>query len=134
MSLVVFFSSQEVDIWSFGCLIFELLTLQIPYFDLSELQIQESLQKGKRPKLPEELETLASETEEEESATKLREEYDLSEPDLDTMRFLIDVFHCCTMKSPSERLSTEDLHEMILSRSKSKSPTGTSNSSQSSSL
>lgn len=36
--------SQEVDIWSFGCLIFELLTLQIPYFDSSELQIHESLQ------------------------------------------------------------------------------------------
>ncbi|KAG2260374.1 hypothetical protein Bca4012_008513 [Brassica carinata] len=128
------FYGLEVDIWSFGCLIFELLTLHIPYFDSSELQIQESVQKGKRPKLPEELETLASETEEEEAASKLREEYDLSESDLDTMRFLIDVFHCCTMESPSERLSAEDLHEMILSRSKSKSPTGTSTSSQSSSL
>lgn len=42
MSLLLF--SQEVDIWSFGCLIFELLTLQNPYFDLSELQIHESLQ------------------------------------------------------------------------------------------
>ncbi|KAF2616874.1 hypothetical protein F2Q68_00042807, partial [Brassica cretica] len=114
---------QEVDIWSFGCLIFELLTLQIPYFDSSELQIQESLQNGKRPKLPEELETLASETEEEESASKLREELDLTESDLDTMRFLIDVFHCCTMESPSDRLSAEDLHEMILSWTKSKSPT-----------
>ncbi|KAJ0229704.1 Protein kinase domain-containing protein [Hirschfeldia incana] len=128
------FYGLEVDIWSFGCLIFELLTLQIPYFDLSELQIQESLEKGKRPKLPEELETLASETEEEESATKLREEYELTESDVDTMRFLIDVFHCCTMESPSDRLNAEDLHEMILSRSKSKSPTGTPISSQSSCL
>ncbi|KAL0758117.1 hypothetical protein Bca101_095785 [Brassica carinata] len=127
------FYGLEVDIWSFGCLIFELLTLQIPYFDSSELQIQESLQNGKRPKLPEELETLASETEEEESANKLREELDLTESDLDTMRFLIDLFHCCTMESPSDRLSAEDLHEMILSWTKSKSPTGTSfTSSQSS--
>ena len=90
-------------------------------------------QNGKRPKLPEELETLASETEEEESANKLREELDLTESDLDTMRFLIDLFHCCTMESPSDRLSAEDLHEMILSWTKSKSPTGTSfTSSQSS--
>ncbi|XP_009118659.3 uncharacterized protein LOC103843663 [Brassica rapa] len=126
------FYGLEVDIWSFGCLIFELLTLQIPYFDSSELQIQESLQKGKRPKLPEELEKLASETEEEESANKLREELDLTESDLDTMRFLIDVFHCCTMESPSDRLSAEDLHEMILSWTKSNSPTGTFTSSQSS--
>lgn len=89
-------------------------------------------QKGKRPKLPEELEKLASETEEEESANKLREELDLTESDLDTMRFLIDVFHCCTMESPSDRLSAEDLHEMILSWTKSNSPTGTFTSSQSS--
>ncbi|EOA39548.1 hypothetical protein CARUB_v10008166mg [Capsella rubella] len=38
------FYGLEVDIWSFGCLIFELLTLQNPYFDLSEHQIHESLQ------------------------------------------------------------------------------------------
>ncbi|CAH8390500.1 unnamed protein product [Eruca vesicaria subsp. sativa] len=120
------FYGLEVDIWSFGCLIFELLTLQIPYYDLSELQIHESLQKGKRPKLPEELETLISETEEEdESAKKLREEYDLTESDLDTMRFLIDVFHLCTEESPLDRLDAGDLHEMILSWTKSKSPTAT---------
>ncbi|KAF8111697.1 hypothetical protein N665_0073s0055 [Sinapis alba] len=125
------FYGLEVDIWSFGCLIFELLTLQIPYYDLSELQIHESLQKGKRPKLPEELETLISETEEEEdesSVKKVREEYDLTESDLDTMRFLIDVFHLCTEESPLERLNAGDLHEMILSWTKSKSPTGTTTS------
>ncbi|KAL0724052.1 hypothetical protein Bca4012_038651 [Brassica carinata] len=123
------FYGLEVDIWSFGCLIFELLTLHIPYYDLSELQIHESLQKGKRPKLPEELETLISETEEEdESAKKLREEYDLTASDLDTMRFLIDVFHLCTEESPLDRLNAGDLHEMILSWTKSKSPTGTTTS------
>ncbi|CAF2310545.1 hypothetical protein YC2023_121380 [Brassica napus] len=124
------FYGLEVDIWSFGCLIFELLTLQIPYFELSELQIHESLQKGKRPKLPEELETLISETEEDdESAKKLREEYDLAESDLDTMRFLIDVFRLCTEESPLDRLNAGDLHEMILSWTKSKSPTGTTSTS-----
>uniref|UniRef100_A0A1J3JM25 Serine/threonine-protein kinase PAK 6 n=1 Tax=Noccaea caerulescens TaxID=107243 RepID=A0A1J3JM25_NOCCA len=129
------FYGLEVDIWSFGCLIFELLTLQIPYFDSSELQIHESLQKGKRPKLPEELETLISETEEDESAAnKLRAEFDLTETDLDTMRFLIDLFQRCTEESPLDRLNAGELHEMILSRTKSKSPTGPSTSSPSSSL
>ncbi|RID40175.1 hypothetical protein BRARA_J00237 [Brassica rapa] len=124
------FYGLEVDIWSFGCLIFELLTLQIPYFELSELQIHESLQKGKRPKLPEELETLISETgEDDESAKTLREEYDLAESDLDTMRFLIDVFRLCTEESPLDRLNAGDLHEMILSWTKSKSPTGTTSTS-----
>ncbi|KAL1188836.1 Serine/threonine-protein kinase STY13 [Cardamine amara subsp. amara] len=125
------FYGLEVDIWSFGCLIFELLTLEIPYFNSSELQIHESLQKGKRPKLPEKLETLSSETEEED---KLREELDLTESDLDTMRFLINVFHCCTEESPLDRPNARDLHEMILSQTKSKSPSGASTSSQSSIL
>ncbi|KFK42763.1 hypothetical protein AALP_AA1G036600 [Arabis alpina] len=123
------FYGLEVDIWSFGCLIFELLTLQIPYFNSSELQIHESLQNGKRPKLPEKLETLISETEEDKSTSKLGEELDLTESDLDTMRFLIDVFHHCTEESPLDRLNAADLHEMILSRTKKISPAGTSTSS-----
>ncbi|CAN8306299.1 unnamed protein product [Cochlearia groenlandica] len=116
------FYGLEVDIWSFGCLIFELLTLQIPYFDSSELQIHESLQKGKRPQLPEKLVKLSSETEEEESTNKLCEEFDLNKSDLDAMRFLIDVFRLCTEESPLERLNAGDLHDMIISRTSSKTP------------
>lgn len=84
-------------------------------------------QKGRRPKLPEKLETLTSETKEDESADKLCEEFDLTESDLDTMRFLINVFHRCTEESPLDRPNAGDLHEMILSRSKrkGKSPSGT---------
>lgn len=73
---------------------------------------------------------MISETEEDdESAKKLREEYDLAESDLDTMRFLIDVFRLCTEESPLDRLNAGDLHEMILSWTKSKSPTGTTSTS-----
>lgn len=35
---------QEVDIWSFGCLILELLTLEVPYIGLSELHMHDLLQ------------------------------------------------------------------------------------------
>lgn len=98
-------------------------------FQLTSLFFFTFYQKGKRPKLPEELETLISETEEDESANKLREEFHLTESDIDTMRFLIDVFHRCTEESPSDRLNAVDLHEMILTRTKSKSPSGTSISS-----
>lgn len=86
-------------------------------------------QNGKRPKLPEKLEKLISETEGDKSTDKLREELDLTESDLDTMRFLIDVFHLCTEESPLDRLNAADLHEMILLRTKNKSPAGTSTSS-----
>lgn len=40
--LIVLF--QEVDIWSYGCLLLELLTLQVPYSGLPELHIHELLQ------------------------------------------------------------------------------------------
>lgn len=35
---------QEVDIWSYGCLLLELLTLQVPYMGLSELEIHDLIQ------------------------------------------------------------------------------------------
>jgi len=35
---------QEVDIWSYGCLLYELLTLQMPYSGQSEAEIYSLLQ------------------------------------------------------------------------------------------
>lgn len=42
--LLLYFYLQEVDIWSYGCLIFELLTLKIPNEGLSELELCNILQ------------------------------------------------------------------------------------------
>ncbi|XP_010556881.1 PREDICTED: uncharacterized protein LOC104826066 isoform X2 [Tarenaya hassleriana] len=100
----------EVDVWSFGCLIFELLTLRVPYFESSEHQIHESLQKGERPKLPEELEELSSGNEQ-----STCEKLDLTESEIETIKFLINVFRLCTEESPGSRPKAEDLHDMILS-------------------
>ncbi|PWA95893.1 Armadillo repeat-containing protein 3 and Serine/threonine-protein kinase CTR1 [Artemisia annua] len=48
----------EVDLWSFGCLILELLTLRLPYAGLQESKIHELILLGIRPLLTDELEAL----------------------------------------------------------------------------
>ena len=41
---LLFIWLQEVDIWSFGCVLLELLTLQVPYLGLSDSHIYDLLQ------------------------------------------------------------------------------------------
>ncbi|KAL0457149.1 UNVERIFIED_CONTAM: putative serine/threonine-protein kinase DDB [Sesamum latifolium] len=96
----------EVDIWSFGCLLLELLTLQVPYFGLPESDIHESLQTGQRPELTEELEALA------QSDGKL-------ETESETLRFLVKLYHQCTEKDPADRPSAEKIYNSLLARASS---------------
>ncbi|XP_022760190.1 uncharacterized protein LOC111306664 isoform X3 [Durio zibethinus] len=102
----------EVDIWSFGCLLFELLTLKVPYSGLLELHIHELLQMGRRPTLPEELEILESSSE--SAMTQSGTELDGTEAEVETLRFLVDVFRRCTEKNPTDRPTAEDLYDMLL--------------------
>lgn len=41
---LLFIWLQEVDIWSFGCVLLELLTLQVPYLGFSDSHIYDLLQ------------------------------------------------------------------------------------------
>ncbi|XWS53909.1 hypothetical protein CRYUN_Cryun10bG0040900 [Craigia yunnanensis] len=102
----------EVDVWSFGCLLYELLTLQVPYSGLSELHIHELLQMGKRPRLPEELEALESSRE--SAMTQSGAKLDGTEAEVETLRFLVDVFRRCTKEKPTDRPTAEDLYDMLL--------------------
>ncbi|XP_039040154.1 uncharacterized protein LOC120178362 isoform X2 [Hibiscus syriacus] len=97
----------EVDIWSFGCLLYELLTLQLPYSGVSELHIHDLIQMGKRPRLPEELEAL-------ESLTETAMTQSGTEAETETIRFLVDIFRQCTEENPVDRPTAEDIHDMLL--------------------
>ncbi|EOY15683.1 Leucine-rich repeat protein kinase family protein, putative [Theobroma cacao] len=98
----------EVDIWSYGCLIYELLTLQIPYFDFSDDQMHDFIQMGKRPPLTDELEALLLLDE-----FAISQELDRPKSEIESLRFLINVFHRCTVENPTDRPKAEELYEMF---------------------
>lgn len=96
----------EVDIWSFGCLLLELLTLEVPYRGVPESEIHNLLHVGKRPKLTDELEALAQSDEELETQSE-------------TLRFLTKLFHQCTEKKPADRPSARKIYDLLVARSSS---------------
>lgn len=104
----------EVDIWSYGCLLLELLTLQVPYFELSESQFHDQLQMGKRPQLPEELEALGSQ--EPEMVRSGKEEG--PETEVEKLGFLVDLVRRCTEGNPTDRPTAENLYKMLLTQTR----------------
>ncbi|KAI8561231.1 hypothetical protein RHMOL_Rhmol04G0322400 [Rhododendron molle] len=108
----------EVDIWSFGCLLLELLTLQVPFSGLSESQIHDLLQMGKRPPLTDELEEalgLPDDPAMAQSSTEPR----IPEVELEITRFLVDIYNKCTQNNPTDRPTANNLYDMLLSRTSS---------------
>ncbi|XP_071685901.1 uncharacterized protein [Rutidosis leptorrhynchoides] len=108
----------EVDVWSFGCLILELLTLQVPYAELPESEIHNLLSMGKRPLLTDELEAMgpAEDTQVTISQSKT-EEYKKEK----MLRFLIDIYRQCTKEDPNDRPTAEKLYHILRDFSSSSS-------------
>ncbi|KAK4357160.1 hypothetical protein RND71_022770 [Anisodus tanguticus] len=112
------------DIWSFGCVLLELLTLQLPYSESSELDIHNSLQAGKRPQLPEELEVMAASKAELEDLAKSCSGSDLDKKQSEShiLRFLVSIYCWCTEKDPDDRPTAENLHNLLLTCANSSLP------------
>ncbi|CAN1310346.1 Mitogen-activated protein kinase kinase kinase YODA [Linum perenne] len=103
---------MEVDIWSYGCLLSELLTLRVPYFDVPEVHIHELLESGRRPPLPDDLEELGlmNATASEE---KCKPETELS-AEHDTSRFLVNLFRRCTEGNPLDRPTATEIYDSLV--------------------
>lgn len=99
----------EVDIWSYGCLLLELLTLQIPYMGLSESEIYDLLQTKQRPRLTPELEELVSPDE-----PKSRSKSGIfSDSDVKVLKLLVDLFYQCTRGNPVDRPTARYIYDSL---------------------
>ncbi|OVA03456.1 Protein kinase domain [Macleaya cordata] len=107
----------EVDIWSYGCLLLELLTLKIPYAGLSESNIHDLLQMGRRPQLTDELEVLTSSEEEPEMERSRTEVEGMKAEEEETLRLLVDLFQQCTEVNPEDRPTARDIYETLQAQS-----------------
>ncbi|MQL80067.1 hypothetical protein Taro_012525 [Colocasia esculenta] len=103
----------EVDIWSYGCLILELLTLKIPYEGLPQEEIQDCLERKQRPQLTPELEELFLADEEAAACSRLGLSY--SDADIKTLKLLIDLFYRCTRPNPAERPTARQIYDVLCS-------------------
>ncbi|CAM8905480.1 unnamed protein product [Rhodiola kirilowii] len=99
----------EADIWSYGCMMYEMLTLREPYSGLSESTIHDSIQMGQRPELPKDLQKKLHTLEDpamDHSSSEARK--------LETLHFLVDLFKKCTQKNLEDRPTAQNVHEMVV--------------------
>lgn len=66
---------------------------------------------GKRPQLPKELEALSSQ---ESAMAQSGKEQEEQETEIENLRFLVDLFHQCTERHPTDRPTSESIHKMLL--------------------
>ncbi|KAJ1293648.1 hypothetical protein BS78_01G084600 [Paspalum vaginatum] len=106
----------EVDIWSFGCFLLEMLTLRMPYQGLPDSEIYDLIiSKKQRPRLTQELEAFWMM---DEPATRLKLGI-TSDARADKLRHLIDLFYQCTRGNASKRPKAEQIYNSLCSLSTS---------------
>lgn len=77
---------------------------------------------GKRPSLTDELESLGSATE--PAMAQSGVELVGSEAELETLRFLVDLFRQCTEENPKNRPTADALNEMLVLRTSNLTSSG----------
>jgi len=103
---------QEVDIWSFGCFLLEMLTLRTPYQGLPDSEIYDLIMRKKqRPRLTQELEAFWTM---DEPVTRLKLGI-TSDAHADKLRHLIDLFYQCTRGTASMRPKAEQIYNSLCS-------------------
>ncbi|XP_062212377.1 uncharacterized protein LOC133913285 [Phragmites australis] len=102
----------EVDIWSFGCFLLEMLTLRIPYQGLPDSEIYDLIMRKKqRPRLTQELEAFWTM---DDPVARLKLGI-TSDAHADKLRHLIDLFYQCTRGNASKRPKAEQIYNSLCS-------------------
>ncbi|XP_058105389.1 uncharacterized protein LOC131248899 [Magnolia sinica] len=100
----------EVDIWSYGCVLLEMLTLQVPYAGLLDSKIHHLLQSNQRPQLTNELEALDSS---DESTMTGSDSASAAPSEAEAQKFLIDLFRECTKGNPADRPTARQIYDRL---------------------
>lgn len=100
----------EVDIWSYGCLLLELLTCKFPYEGKTESELYDLLQRKQRPRLPNELEALVLPNDPETRRSALGV---YSDADPEILKLLVSFFYQCTEGDPADRPSAQCIYKKL---------------------
>ncbi|KAJ0981615.1 hypothetical protein J5N97_009870 [Dioscorea zingiberensis] len=99
----------EVDIWSYGCLLLELLTLKVPYEGKTESELYDLLQMKQRPQLPTDLEALALADDRKTKSTLGV----YSDADPEILELLVSLFYQCTEGNPTDRPTAQHIYKKL---------------------
>lgn len=83
--------NSSVDIWSFGMLLFEMMTNKKPYHDVEEKEIAQQILNKKLPNFPKDFSTQET-----------------------SIKSLLFIYGSCLEFEPSNRVSIHDLKEQLL--------------------
>ncbi len=87
--------THKIDLWSYGMIVYELLTLQLPYANLPVAEASSMIERGVRPPLPPSKESF------------------LTREMIESFGGLVEIFEKCAVLEPDERMSAEAIVDFL---------------------
>jgi len=87
--------TYKIDLWSFGMIVYELLTLQLPYANFPVAEASMMIERGVRPPLPPSKDSF------------------LTSEMIETCQSLVRVFEKCAVLDPDMRMSASEIYESL---------------------
>ena len=89
--------THKIDLWSYGMMVYELLTLQLPYANLPVAEASSMIERGVRPPLPPSKDSF------------------LTPEMIEKCKSLVEIFEKCAVLDPDGRISAEEILKLLSS-------------------